>query len=126
MTACFFSFAAVVPPAVTVVGDPGPTSVMLSWIALPSVTHYEVSFERSRSSGFTDRQTQCGSVQHEDTIDVGNATRHTLNDLEEDSVYTITVTAYYPGGSPSSEEVITTQQAGNIHSYYALINFSQL
>ena len=100
------------PPAVTV-GDPGSTSVMLSWQTLSGVTHYDVSFERSPAAGSPDRQTQCASVLDEDTIDVGTVTEYTLNDLEEDSMYTITVTAVYTSGSASSEPwVITTLQAG--------------
>ena len=102
------------------VGDPGPTSVMLSWEALPYVTHYEVSFQRSPAEGSHDRQTQCGSVTHVGTIGVGTATEYTLDDLEEDSIYTITVTAVYTGGNDSSKEVITTQQAGNISSHEAV------
>ena len=97
------------------VGDAGPTSVMLSWEPLPGVTCYEVSFERSPAEGSQDRQTQCGSVTHEGIIDVDNATEYTLDGLEEDSKYTITVTAVYTGGNDSSElQVITTQQAGNV------------
>ena len=104
----------------TVVGDPGPTSVLLSWDAQPGVTHYEVSFERSPAAGSQDRQTQCAGVPHEGTIDVvGTVTEYTLDVLEEDSVYTITVTAVYTGGFNSSVPnvtVITTEQAGNIKS----------
>ena len=96
-------------------GDPGPTSVMLSWEALPGVTHYNVLFERSPATGSQVRQTQCAGAVHEDTIDVGSATEYTLNNLEEDSMYTIIVTAVYTGGNDLSEsQVITTQQAGNI------------
>ena len=119
---------AVVPPVVTVVGDTGPKSVMLSWEALPGVTRYEVSFERSLTSGFIDHRTQCGMFRHNGTIDVGNATvtEYTLNDLEEDSKYTITVTAVYvtesyTSRSASSEIVVTTMQAGNINSTSILI-----
>ena len=98
------------------VGDPGPTSVILSWKALPGVVHYEVSFERSPVTGSRSRTTECGGFEHEGTIDVGTATEHTLNGLEEDSMYTITVTAVYTGGSASSEpQVIATQQAGNLN-----------
>ena len=104
------------PPDVTV-GDVGPTSVMLSWNPLSGVTHYNVSFERSPAEGSQGRRTQCGSVPHVDTIDVGTVTEYTLDDLEEDSEYTITVTAVYTGGSASSDpDVITTLQAGNINS----------
>ena len=103
-------------PDVTV-GDPGQKSVMLSW---ESLLHYEVSFERSPAAGSLDRQTRCAGFEHEDTIDVGMATEYTLNDLEEDSVYNITVTAFYVGGSVSNEEVITTRQAGKISSRYYL------
>ena len=101
------------PPVVTV-GEVGPTSVMLSWEAQPGVTHYNISFERSPAEGSRHRQTQCAGVTHEDTIDVGNVTEHTLNSLEEDSKYTINVTAVYTGGSASSvPSVNTTQQDGN-------------
>ena len=98
------------------VGDPGPTSVMLSWNALLGVTRYNVSFVRSPAEGSRDRRTQCGGFLHEGTIDAGTVTEYTLENLEEDNMYTITVTAVYIGGSASSEEeVITTQQAGNIN-----------
>ena len=98
------------------VGDPGPTSVMLSWEALPGVIHYNVSFERSPVERSQDHRTQCERFLHEDTIDVGTATEYTLEDLEEDSIYTITVTAVYTGRSASSEpQVITTLQAGKIN-----------
>ena len=114
---CLMSVAAAGDPPVVTGGDPGPTSVMLSWIALPGVTRYEVSFERSPAPGSQDRQTECASSPHEGIIDVGTATEYTLDDLEEDSAYTITVTAVYMGGSASSEpEMITTLQAGNIKS----------
>ena len=110
---CFPSIT-VGPPDVTV-GGPAPTSVRLFWEVLPTVTRYEVSFVRSSAEGSQDRHTQCGSVTHEGTIDVGTATEYTLNGLEEDSMYTITVTAVYTGGSsPSDPQVTTTRQAGNI------------
>ena len=97
------------------VRDPGPTSVMFSWEPLHGVTHYKVSFVRSPAEGSQDRQTQCSGVTHEDTIDVSTATEYTLNDLEEDSNYTITVTAVYTGGSASSEhQIITTEKAGKL------------
>ena len=97
-------------------GDPGPKSVVLSWEALPNVTRYEVSFQRLPAVGSLDRQTQCASIVHEDTIDVGTVTEYTLNNLEEDSVYIIMVAAFYAGGNVSNEEVITTMEAGKISS----------
>ena len=103
------------PPNVTA---RGPTSVMLSWEAL---LYYEVSFQRSPAAGSPDRQTQCRNVAHEGTIDVSTATEYTLDDLEEDSMYTITVTAVYAGESVSNEEVITTQQAGRIKYYLNIL-----
>ena len=103
---------AVEPPNVTV-GELGQKSILISWEALPSVTSYEVSFQRSPAVGSYDRRTICQRVEHRDTIDVGKATEYTLDDLEEDSNYTINVTAVYAGRSNSSEMMITTQQAGS-------------
>ena len=91
---------------------------MFSWQALSGVTRYDVSYVRSPAEGSQDRQTQCASVSDDDTIDVGTATEYTLNGLEEDSMYIITVTAVYSGGSALSEpQLITTQQAGIIKYY---------
>ena len=94
---------------------------MVFWNALPGVTRYEVSFEHSPAPESIDRQTRCRSIPHEATINVGTATAYTLDDLEEDSVYTITATAVYPLESFSSEVMITTQQAGKINSTTCII-----
>ena len=109
-----FPSTAVGPPDVTV-GDLGSTSVMLSWNEQAGVIRYEVSFEYSPTARSLDRETECGSFPHEDTIDVGTATEYTLDGLEEDRRYTITVAAVYTGGSVSSEVMVTTEQAGNIN-----------
>ena len=100
------------------VGDVGSTSVMLFWDAVFGATRYEVSFVRSPIPGSQARQTECASNEHVGFINVGTATKYTLNGLEEDSNYTITVTAVYTGGNDLSEpQVITTQQAGIIKYY---------
>ena len=70
----------------------------------------EVSFEHSHIEESHNHQTACAGVPHELNIGVGNATEHTLDGLEKDSVYTITTST----SASSQEDVITTQQAGNI------------
>ena len=109
-------YAAFEPPVVTVVGDPGPTFVMLSWNEQANVIRYDISFGHSPAAGSDDRATRCPSRPDEGTIDTGTVTEYTLENLEEDRRYTITVTAVYTGGSASSEVMITTPQAGNINS----------
>ena len=97
-------------PDVEVVGEVGPTSVVLSWNEQSEVRSYQVSYEHT--GGVINN---CGSQMHSGSIS-GSATGVTLNNLEEDSVYSVTVTAMSGGDSFSTTIEITTAEAGNVHT----------
>ena len=95
---------------VEVVGEVGPTSVELSWNDQPKVENYQVSYVRT--IGVINR------CDHEvlSGIMFTTATGVTLNNLEEDSVYSVTVTAMTSTDIFVSTIEITTAEAGNVHT----------
>ena len=106
----YYVLSSVGPPDVEVVGEEGPTSVELSWSEQIGVEGYQVSYERVR--GVINRcghQTSSGSMP-------GNATGVTLNNLEEDSVYSVTITAMSGNDVFPTTIEITTAEAGNVHT----------
>lgn len=70
------------PPAAPVLAQPEPLNgaLRLSWSAVPSASGYVVNYGVA--------------TPNENSIDVGNVTRHTLSGLENGTIYRITVNAY--------------------------------
>ena len=96
-------------PDVEVVGGVGATSVVLSWSEQSAVESYQVTYERTGGViNVCDDETPSGSVS-------GTATGVTLDNLEEDSVYSVTVTAMSGTDSFPTTITITTAEAGNVH-----------
>ena len=97
-------------PDVEVVGEVGPISVELSWNEQSGVEDYHVSYERTGGV--------INSCPH--FVDSGNmtgtATGVTLDNLEEDSVYSVTVTAISTGDSFYTTIEVTTADAGNVYT----------
>ena len=65
----------------------GPTTITLSWTQSATVDRYTVSYT------YTIRRCGSGPASGSEEISNGNARSFTLTDLEEDSDYTITLTA---------------------------------
>ena len=90
---------AVVAPAVMSVGHTTPTTIPLSWMSAGSVVDsYEVTWERDTSG-------ECPVVDEDSATITGGSTSYTVSGLEEDSSYTITVTATNAAGSAVSVHV---------------------
>ena len=109
---------AVAPLDIEVMGGVGPTSVELSWKEQAGVQSYQVSYERT--GGVINN---CGSQMPSINVSV-SATGVTLNNLEEDSVYSVTVTAMSGGDSFSTTIEITTAEAGNIYIWLMFISYN--
>ena len=104
-----------------------PTSVHLFWNKQPGIDEYEVTFTRSPANGSESRHTQCDGFEHNDTKKVGTATEYTLMNLEEDSLYTITLSAVYFHGSEvfsSKPVLVTTEQDGLFSIGVCIVIFS--
>ena len=94
----FLPFFLVVPPAVTV-DTSTATTFSISWTSGGSqVKTYEVMWERDTSG-------ECPDVNKSSTPITGGSTSYTITRLEEDSNYTITVTATNAAGSAVSVPV---------------------
>ena len=117
------------PPA-AVPGEPSvssdstaATSISLSW-SVPSgsvVDEYLIQWERDTSGTCPDEDTDST------TISGGSATSHTIPGLEEDSTYTITVTAANGAGSSNVSNTVTavTGEAGKrLNLYHGILNIS--
>ena len=89
------------------VGEVGPTSVELSWSEQSGVESYQVSYGGVINS--------CGG-QTPSGATVGNTRGVTLTNLEEDSVYSVTVTAMSGDDAVPTIIMITTAEAGNVHT----------
>ena len=89
------------------------TSISLSWSVADSVvTSSVVSWERDTSGECPD--------EDEDSSITGSSTGYTINGLEEDSKYFITVTVSNAAGSSKVSDTITTMtlEAGERDSHY--------
>ena len=117
------------PPA-AVPGEPSvssdsttATSISLSW-SVPSgsvVDEYLIQWERDTSGACPGEDTDST------TISGGSATSHTIPGLEEDSTYTITVTASNGAGSSAASNTVTamTGEAGKrLNLYHGILNIS--
>ena len=99
------------------------TSISLSW-SVPSgsvVDGYLIQWERDTSGACPDEDTD------NITISGGSATSHTIPGLEEDSTYTITVTASNTAGSSNVSNTVTamTGEAGErLNLYHGILNIS--
>ena len=84
-----------------------PTTIPLTWTSAGSqVDSYEVTWERDTSG-------ECTDVDEDSATISGSSTSHTISGLEEDSNYTITVTATNTAGSAVSDPVTSvTGEAG--------------
>ena len=99
-------FNAVQVPTVTA-NSTTPNTILLSWTSAGSeVESYEVTWERYTSG-------ECSDVDEGNATVSGSSTSYTITQLEEDSNYTITVTANNAVGSAISDSIIgMTQEAG--------------
>ena len=98
---------AVVAPVVTSVGPITPTTIPLSWVSAGSeIDSYVVMSERDTSG-------ECPDVDMDNATISGTSTSYTISGLQEDSNYTITVTATNAAGSVVSVPVTgMTGEAG--------------
>ena len=85
------------------------TTVSLSWAGAGSVVDsYEVMWERDTSR-------ECPDEDKNSTTITDGSTSYTITGLEEDSRYTITVTATNAAGSAASLPItVTTEKAGEV------------
>ena len=83
------------------------TTISLSWTSAgPAVESYHVLWERDTSGECPDEDEGSATI-------TGSSTSYTITGLEEDSSYTITVTATNAAGSAASEPVTgMTGEAG--------------
>ena len=93
-------------PEVTL-GSSTPTTIPLTWTSAGSkVDSYEVTWERDTSG-------ECPDVDEDSATISGSSTSYTISGLQEDSNYTITVTATNTAGSAVSVPVTAvTGEAG--------------
>ena len=106
MYECFFSKMIVLGQLYVSVGTRTATSISLSW-SVPSdsvMTRYEVTWQR----------VGCPDDEDEGSITLGSRSNYKMRGLEEDSRYTITVTAFYSDkiGSVSNTVTAMTLEAG--------------
>ena len=78
------------------------TTIVLSWTQSGTVDRYTVSFT------YTIRRCGSGPVSESKEISDGNARSFTLTGLEEDSDYTITLTAISASAQLTSNQITTT------------------
>ena len=116
-TPSLINFVVPAQPHVTV-GTTTPTSISLSWTSAGSeVDSYEVMWQRDTSGECPD--------EDEDSISLTDgSTSYDITGLEEDSSYSITVTASNAAGSSSVSNTVTTmtREAGEMISYYRCNN----
>ena len=95
-----------VAPVVSV-GSTTPTTIPLTWTSAGSeVDSYEVTWERDTSG-------ECTDVDEDSATISGSSTSYTISGLQEDSNYTINVTATNTAGSAVSDPVTAvTGEAG--------------
>ena len=88
-------------------GPTTPTTISLSWTSAGSeIDSYEVMWERDISG-------ECFDVDEGSTTITGDSTSYAISRLQEDSNYTITVTATNAAGSEVSVPVTAvTEEAG--------------
>ena len=92
------------------------TTIALSWTQSgSSVNSYTVSYT------YTIRRCSSGSVSGSGEISDGNVRNFTLTDLEEDSDYTITLTAISAAGQLTSNQISTTTAIAGSYLYYVRI-----
>ncbi len=86
------------------------TTIRITWEGQEFVDSHRISFERVTGG----QQVLCPDVSHTgmETAD-GSSTEYTVNNLQEYSTYSITVTAVNMAGETSSTFTATTLQAGN-------------
>ena len=85
------------------------TTIALNWTQSgSSVDSYTVSYT------YTIRRCGSGPVSGSEDISDGNARSFTLTDLEEDSDYTITLTAISAAGQLTSNQITTTTTARGV------------
>ena len=89
------------------VNSTAATTISLSWTSAGSVVDsYEVTWERDTSG-------ECPDEDEGSTTITDGSTSYTITGLEEDSSYTITVTATNAAGSAASDPVTgMTGEAG--------------
>ena len=94
-------------PTEVMVNSTTPTTISLSWTAANGTADsYEVMWERDTSG-------ECPDVDEGSATISGSSTSHTISGLQEDSNYTITVTATNTAGSAVSVPVTAvTWEAG--------------
>ena len=98
-------------PTVVMVNSITPTTISLFWTAANGIVDsYEVMWERDTSG-------ECPDVDEGSTTITGSSTSYTISGLQEDSNYTITVTATNAAGSTVSDSATrTTSEAGKLLS----------
>ena len=83
-----------------------PTAIIIKFAnSTSTVDEYEVEWERDTSGA-------CLDVDEGNTTIIGTLTNYTITGLEEDSSYTITVTAVNTAGSNISQTIVHTEEAG--------------
>ena len=88
------------------------TTIALSWTQSgSSVDSYTVSYT------YTIRRCGSGPVSGSEEISDGNARSFILTDLEEDSDYTITLTAISAAGQLTSNQISTTTDKAGIQKH---------
>ena len=87
-----------------------PTTIALSWSQSATVDRYTVSYT------YTIRRCGSGPVSGSEEISDGNARSFTLTDLEEDSDYTITLTAISAAGQLTSNEISATTNTAGVYA----------
>ena len=102
MSACYSDYNYIDPPVLMDTTTSGPTTIAISWTQSVNVDRYTVSYT------YTIRRCGSGPVSGSEEISDGNARSFTLTDLEEDSNYTITLTAISAAGQLTSNQIITT------------------
>ena len=103
----YWKFKDLGQPNVTVLSVTA-TSISLSW-SVPNTTavdSYEVMWQRDTSG-------ECSDEDEGSTTITDGSTDYTIEGLEEDSTYMVTVTAVYSiGNANSNMTVVTTSEAG--------------
>ena len=87
------------------------TTIALSWTQRGNVDSYTVSYN------YTIRRCGSGPVSGSEEIGDDNARSFTLTDLEEDSDYTITLTANSRNSQTTSEQITTTTDTAGNNEY---------
>ena len=115
-----FLFTVAVP--VLTADSPTATSISLSWTSGGSEgVSYEVEWQRNTSVG-------CSDEDQDSTTITDGSTSYTISGLEEDSRYTITVTASNTAGSSEVSNSVTavTEEAGKRLSLLVVLVYGDL